>query len=150
MCVINRDCKMQPIHAYYKQFKDEEIVQYVGIASDEPKRLARLQDKGNISKVSLLAKYGYTEDMARVKCLEYGLLSPIYQDGTRNGCWFCPNVRIKDFAKFKLAHPDLWEELIRLSRTPNLCSYGFKYGMTVQQVTDKIDAINSQGKLFED
>lgn len=150
MCVINRECKMQPIHAYYKQFKDYEIVQYVGIASDEPKRLARLQDKGNISKVSLLAKYGYTEDMAREKCLEYGLLSPIYQDGTRGGCWFCPNVRIKDFAKFKLAHPDLWEELITLSKTPNLCSYGFKYGMTVQQVTDKIDAINSQGKLFED
>lgn len=141
---------MQPIHTYYKQFKDYEIVQYVGIASDEPKRLARLQDKGNISKVSLLAKYGYTEDMAKEKCLEYGLLSPIYQTGDRNGCWFCPNVRIKDFARFKLAHPDLWSELIVLSKTPNLCSYGFKYGMTVQQVTDKIDAINLQGKLFED
>jgi hypothetical protein len=72
---------MQPIHAYYKQFKDCEVVQYVGIAIDEPKRLARLSRKGNIDKVSLLQKYGYTEDMAREKCLEYGLLSPIYGGG---------------------------------------------------------------------
>ena len=81
MCVINRECKMQPIHSYYKQFKDHEIVQYVGIAIDEPKRLARLSKKGNIDKVSLLQKYGYTEDMAKQKCLEYGLLSPIYGGG---------------------------------------------------------------------
>ena len=81
MCVINRECKMQPIHDYYKQFKGYEVVQYVGIAIDEPKRLARLSKKGNIDKVSLLEKYGYTEDMAREKCLEYGLLSPIYGGG---------------------------------------------------------------------
>ena len=150
MCVINRECKMQPIHAYYKQFKDQEIVQYVGIASDEPKRLARIKNKGKISKISLLAKYGYTEEMAKEKCLEYGLLSPIYKEGSRNGCWFCPNVRINDFAKFKLAHPDLWNELIRLSLTPNLCSYGFKYGKTVQEIDERINAINNQGKLFDD
>lgn len=81
MCVINRECKMKPIHDYYKQFKGIEVVQYVGIALDEPKRLERLSNKGKISKVSLLAKYGYTEDMAREKCLEYGLLSPIYGGG---------------------------------------------------------------------
>lgn len=81
MCVINRECKVKPIHDYYKQFKDFDIVQYVGIAIDEPKRLARLSEKGKISKVSLLQKYGYTEDMARKKCLEYGLLSPIYRGG---------------------------------------------------------------------
>lgn len=81
MCVINRECKVKPIHDYYRQFKDFDIVQYVGIAIDEPKRLERLSEKGKISKVSLLQKYGYTEDMARKKCLEYGLLSPIYRGG---------------------------------------------------------------------
>ena len=145
MCVINRECKMQPIHAFYKQFKDCNIVQYVGIASDEPKRLARLKE----GQVSLLDKYGHTEDMAKAKCLEYGLLSPIYENGNRGGCWFCPNVRIKDFAKFKLAHPDLWDELLRLSLTPNLCSYGFKYGKTVQEIDARINTINAQGSLFD-
>lgn len=146
MCTVNRECKLKPIHDFYKQYKDYNIVQYVGIAADEPKRLARLKE----GQISLLDKYRYTEDMAKQKCLEYGLLSPIYGGGNRNGCWFCPNVRIKDFAKFKLAHPELWEELLRLSLTPNLCSYGFKYGKTVQEVDERIDAINNQGKLFED
>ena len=144
MCTINRECKLKPIHDYYKQFKGSEVVQYVGIAHDEKKRLARLKD----NQISLLDKYGYTEDMAKAKCLEYGLLSPIYGGGNRNGCWFCPNVKIKDFARFKLVHPDLWQELIRLSKTPNLTSYGFKYGKTVQEIDERIDAINNQGKLF--
>ena len=148
MCVINCECKRNPIHQYYKQF-DCDIVQYVGIAIDEPKRLARLKQEGKTSQISLLAKYGYTEDMAKAKCLEYGLLSPIYGGGNRNGCWFCPNVRIKDFAKFKLAHPDLWAELLELGKTPNLCSYGFKYGKTVQEIDERIDAINNQGSLFD-
>ena len=75
---------------------------------------------------------------------------PSIGGGDRGGCWFCPNVKIKDFAKFKLAHPSLWSELVELSKTPNLCSYGFKYGKTVQEIDERIDAINSQGKLFED
>lgn len=144
MCVINRECKIQTIHTYYKQFKDADIKQYIGIATDEKKRLARLKD----NQISLLDKYGYTENMARQKCIEYELLSPIYAEGSRGGCWFCPNIKIKDFAKFKIAHPDLWQELIILSKTPNLCSYGFKYGKTVQEIDERIDAINAQGTLF--
>lgn len=144
MCTINRECKLKPIHDYYKQFKGCDVVQYVGIAHDEKKRLARLKN----NQISLLDKYCCTEDMAKGKCLEYGLLSPIYGGGNRNGCWFCPNVKIKDFARFKLAHPDLWQELIRLSKTPNLTSYGFKYGKTVQEIDERIDAINNQGTLF--
>lgn len=102
------------------------------------------------NQVSLLDKYGYTEEMAKVKCIEYDLLSPIYQTGTRGGCWFCPNVKTKDFAAFKLAHPFLWGELLRLGKTPNLCSYGFKYGMTVWEVDKQLDAINSQQNLFDE
>ena len=73
-CWGNSNLKIKPIRDYYKSFKDCDIVQYVGIAIDEPERLERL--KGN--KVSLLAKYKYSESMALSKCLEYGLLSPLY------------------------------------------------------------------------
>ena len=82
--------------------------------------------------------------------LNTGFFRPFIGGGNRGGCWFCPNVRINHFAKFKLAHPDLWDELLRLSLTPNLCSYGFKYGKTVQEIDERINAINNQGKLFED
>lgn len=143
MCVINRDCKINPIRKYLKQFDD--VVQYIGIAKDERSRLDRLD---GVSKISLLDKYGYTEAMARAKAEEYGLLSPIYESSFRNGCWFCPNCSIKQFGRFRKAHPDLWGELVRLSHTPNLCSYGFKYGKTVQDVEKMIEWNERQLKLF--
>lgn len=145
MCCINRDCKLAPIRKYLKSFED--VVQYIGIAKDEPNRLGRLD---GVKKISLLDKYGYTEAMARQKAEEYGLLSPIYQTGSRNGCWFCPNCSIKQFGRFRKAHPDLWAELVKLSHTPNLCSYGFKYGKTVQEVEKLIEWNDRQLKLFEE
>ena len=57
-------------------------MQYVGIAIDEPKRLARLE---GTNKVSLLDKYGYTEVMAMEKCKDYALVSPCYSSDYRGG-----------------------------------------------------------------
>ena len=64
-CTINRDCKLKPIHDYYKRagLKPSEYTQYVGIAIDEPERLERLR---GTNKVSLLEVYGYTEEMAQL------------------------------------------------------------------------------------
>ena len=62
--MINRDCKVAPIKRYLAEMAGscrkvrKNIVQHIGIALDEPKRLQRLG--GN--KISLLAKYGYTEE----------------------------------------------------------------------------------------
>lgn len=127
-----------------------DIIQYIGIAIDEPKRLARL--KGD--KMSLLAKYGYTEEMAMKMCEQYDLVSPIYQHGTRGGCWFCPNANIRSFVDFRSKHPHLWAGLRELSLTPNLCSYGFKYGKTLQEVEQQMDKLElkekQQLRLFED
>lgn len=142
-CVMNRGCKVNPIRKYLKQF--DNVVQYIGIAKDEPNRLGRLD---GVKKISLLDKYGHTEAMARAKAEEYGLLSPIYESGNRNGCWFCPNRSIKQFSQLRKAHPDLWAELVKLSHTPNLCFYGFKYGKTVQEVEKVIEWNERQLKLF--
>ena len=82
-CFANSECKITPIRSYLsKMRKDYDIVQYVGIANDEPKRLARLE---GTDKISLLAKYGYTEQMAMDKCKEYNLVSPLYSMGYRGG-----------------------------------------------------------------
>lgn len=141
-CLINGECKVGAIKKYLKQFPD--TIQYIGIASDEKIRLQRL----NGNKISLLAKYNYTEQMAYDLCKDYDLLSPIYDFSNRGGCWFCMNTRIRDFAKFKIRHPELWDMLLQLGRTPNLCSYGFKYGQTVEEVDRRINGINNQLNLF--
>lgn len=149
-CLINRDCKVAPIKRYLAEKAGscrkvrKNIVQYIGIALDEPKRLQRLG--GN--KISLLAKYGYTEEMARAKCEQYGLLSPIYSFSSRGGCWFCPNQSIGQFCDLRRRHPELWEELRKLSTTPNLCSYGFKWGLTLPEVEVRMNFEDRQMKLF--
>ena len=141
-CVVNRECKSRLILRYYKQFEDCDICQYVGIASDEIIRLKRL----NKNQVSLLAKYGYTERMSLNLCKEKGLLSPIYETETRGGCWFCPNAKIDGFISIRRNHPKLWNELRELSKTPNLCSYGFKYGKTLEEVEREMNARESVKK----
>lgn len=150
-CFINRDCKVTPIRRYLAEIAGsnrkirKRIVQYIGIAIDEPDRYEDFDGK---HKVSLLVKYGYTEAMAREKCKEYGLLSPVYEISHRGGCWFCPNCKIPTLSRFRKVHPELWEELRKLSKTPNLCSYGFKYGKTVQEVDELLDWEDRQLTLF--
>ena len=123
----------------------EDVTEYIGIAADEPKRLLQLNDR----KISLLARYGYTENMAKKLCEKYNLLSPIYRTSERNGCWFCPNCRIKDFVMLRKRHPELWGELERLSHTPNLCFYGFKWGKTVQEVEKEMDKYDKKQRNIE-
>lgn len=60
----------------------DDAVQYLGIAADEPERLARLD---GISKVSPLAAVGWTEADCWKWCEENDLLSPIYTTSTRGG-----------------------------------------------------------------
>lgn len=116
-CDVQRDCKLKPIKEYWKS-QSKEVVQYIGIAVDEPKRINRIADTKN--KVSLLEKYGYTEEMAKEKCIEYGLLSPIYEFTNRGGCWFCPNAKDCELRHLRNNHRDLWDKLLELEETPNL------------------------------
>ncbi len=143
-CIINDRCKIKPVREYNKKFKDFDIVSYVGIAIDEPNRLKRLE---GTNKVSLLAKYGYTEEMAMAKCEEYNLVSPCYSNSNRGGCWFCPNAKIKELVCLRKTHRHLWDELVLLSKTPNLCSNKFKYNKTLQDIEKEMDAYELNEKL---
>lgn len=115
-CFVNSDCKMKPIRALYK--KIDKYIEYIGIAIDEPKRLERILENNN--KISLLYKYGYTEEMAKQKCKEYELLSPLYKYMTRNGCWFCPNANEQHLKYLRTSHKDLWNKLLELENESNL------------------------------
>lgn len=79
-CDVNRDCKLPPIRKFYAKQEISEAIQYIGIAVDEPERLKRLDGK---KKISLLAKYGLTENDAKELCQKYGLLSPMYSFSNR-------------------------------------------------------------------
>jgi len=110
LCSVKRDCKMRAIGAYYKAIQGEYI-QYVGIAADEPRRLASLHRTNNIS---LLEKYGLTEQDAMELCKEYGLLSPTYGLSSRGGCWFCPNAKLTEHRDIRKRYPDAWRKYVSL------------------------------------
>lgn len=142
-CKMNSDGKVAAIKSYYRQFGEVPIVQYVGIAQDEPKRLARLE---GTNKVSLLAKYGYKEADAYALCQRYGLLSPIYENGDRDGCWFCPNAKPSMFAKLRANYPHLWAELKKLEAEPNKVSNVFGYGGTLNEIEKKMNDYDENKK----
>jgi 3'-phosphoadenosine 5'-phosphosulfate sulfotransferase (PAPS reductase)/FAD synthetase len=148
-CKINSLCKTRPLREYYKKWKEEyEITQYVGIAVDEPVRLARLHD----GKTSLLAKYGYTEQMAMDKCKEYNLVSPCYSNSYRGGCWCCPNAKISELCHLRRHHPKLWEELKKLDLLENRTSNYFKYDKTladIEKAMDQKEWNDKQPRLFD-
>ena len=86
------------------------VVSYLGIAADEPERLARLDGK---TKVSPLAALGWTEADCRKWCEDNDLLSPIYTTATRGGCWFCHNQSIEQLRLLRRNYPDLWGILLK-------------------------------------
>lgn len=123
-CAVNRDCKLRAIRQYWKRQEGVDAVQYIGIAIDEPERLKRLE---GTNRVSLLAKYNYTEEMARKLCEDHGLLSPIYGFARRNGCWFCPNAGPTELRRLYQNHRELVEWLIKLEHSENLQPRGGQF-----------------------
>lgn len=136
MCGVNRDCKMPPITKYCKSLG--ETVDYVGIAKDEPKRLARLKD----NQVSLLDKYGFTEADAAKLCEKYSLLSPVYEHCRRNGCWFCPNARNSELKHLAEHHPELFKKLIKWEREDNVFNRNLTRTETPSEVMTRLLATN--------
>ena len=128
-CYVQRDCKMHPIRQYQKTLPSN-TVQYIGIAKNEPQRLARLG--GN--QVSLLEKYGYTADDAKQLCKSAGLLSPVYEFTDRGGCWFCPNAKLSELRHLYDHHPELWQKMMRLQVVPGKVTEKFNRSQTFADI----------------
>lgn len=151
-CKMNEE-KTKPIKEYVEELDMEGWQSIVGIGIDEPKRLEKMRNRPN--QISLLEKYGYTEKMAKNLCVEYGLLSPLYDmGGMRQGCFFCPNAHIEEFAKLQRDYPVLWEELLILNEfyrkdKTQFVAQGFKYGITFEEIISRVNAINNQRTIFD-
>ncbi len=144
-CCIQSDLKLAPIRKYYKSLGCDYI-EYVGIAIDEPKRLERLETKTN--KVSLLAKYNVTEEMAVEMCKEYGLYSPMYEYTKRGGCWFCPNARPHQLRQVRDKDRAKWDDLVALGDDENLCVKNFNRTQTIGEIERRFKNEDRQLKLY--
>lgn len=88
----------------------KNIVQYLGIAADEPERIARHQKPGFMLP---LVEIGWDEAYCRQICEENDLLSPIYTSSARGGCWFCHNQGVDQLRLLRKTYPDLWALLLK-------------------------------------
>lgn len=89
--------------------KDRNIIEYLGIAADEPKRFGQLNDK----KWAPLAEFGIEEDLCGLYCQYNDMLAPTYETSCRDGCWFCHNQGVNQLRLLRRNYPDLWALLMK-------------------------------------
>ena len=87
------------------------IIQYLGIAADEPLRIKKHIGKTNV--ILPLVEIGWEEDLCGLISGYQDLLSPVYNDSSRDGCWFCHNQSIGQLRLLRKKHPDLWNLLLK-------------------------------------
>ena len=85
------------------------IVEYLGIAADEPKRFGQLNEK----KRAPLVEFGIEEGICGLHCKYENILGPSYDIGCRDGCWFCHNQGVAQLRLLRKKHPDLWALLLK-------------------------------------
>ena len=89
----------------------KNIVHLLGIAADEPERVARYIDKPGY--VLPLVEADWHEDLCGLWCQYEGMLSPVYENACRSGCWFCHNQSVEQLRLLRKNYPDLWALLLK-------------------------------------
>jgi len=87
----------------------KNIVEYIGIAADEPKRFGQLNEK----KRAPLVEFGIEEPLCGLYCQYEGILAPSYESSCRDGCWMCHNQGVNQLRLLRKDYPDLWALLLK-------------------------------------
>lgn len=107
----NERLKIAVFKEYYKRQK-EDYITYIGIAYDEPERLARLEKNERAPLVDW--------KMTEADCLEFlkkrELDNKLYEKFDRLGCWFCPKQSLKSLRILRNDYPQLWTKLLEWQR----------------------------------
>lgn len=138
----NSKLKVAAIKKYLKQFGNNTITQFIGIAYDEPVRWERIKKKETNKRKyrSLLVENKLTEHDAFMICERYGLLSPMYKtdDGIfRGGCWFCPKQSNADTYNLWKNYPELYAKLLQIEPDSHNT---FKDGLTLQELSERFES----------
>lgn len=90
------------------------VIEYVGIASDE---LYRLERDINKQHVHPLVDWGWNEAKALSYCYEKGYdWEGLYNYFSRVSCWCCPFQSLEKLRTLRKYFPDLWVELGEMDR----------------------------------
>lgn len=109
----NSDLKISAIDKYKTQLG--ESFWYIGYAIDEKKaeRQEKIKNCTNLDMYPLV-KAGLREKDCYEWCKANGLLSPVYESFSRDGCWFCGFQTLNQLRNLRKNHSDKWEIMLRL------------------------------------
>ena len=139
-----RILKTDVINAYLRNLrKDYDLIQYVGIASDEPGRVADLNYP--------LVDWGMSEADCLSYCYERGFdWGGLYEIWDRVSCWCCPLQSLKSLRKLRVHRPELWELLKEMDRqTQHTLQPNFKFDQSLIDIERRFkveDEFIAQGK----
>ena len=134
----NDRLKLRTIRKHYKTYG--EHIRYLGLAADEPKRLARLEACCR----SPLAEWGMTEQ----NCVDFlekrGMLNPLYRKFRRLGCWFCVKQSLPSLRVLRQDYPEYWAMLLSWDKeSPRT----FKPNCTVEDLEQRFSLEDQQMQL---
>jgi 3'-phosphoadenosine 5'-phosphosulfate sulfotransferase (PAPS reductase)/FAD synthetase len=118
---ISRWCtaklKVDVMEKYFRALrKTHNLVQCIGIAEDEQRRLERQYAKKDGYRFPLV-EWGWTEQMCLDYCYSQGYdWEGLYGIFKRVSCWCCPLQSLAELKKLRKHFPDLWEELREMDK----------------------------------
>jgi len=105
-----------------------DAVRYIGIASDETKRIA----EGSYP----LVEWGITEADCLKMCYDNGFdFGGLYNHFSRVSCYCCPLKGLKDYRELRKNYPELWENMQIISdNVKSIYGRRFHNGKTVPEL----------------
>lgn len=133
------DRKTATIKKYYKTLSDKNIIEYVGIAADEIKRISRAIERGQVLP---LVDAGMTENDALSFCYSRGFNwqengVELYDIMDRVSCWCCKNNNFKELKNIYTYLPAYWEKLKALQDKTSFPYKNYKDAKTVYELEEK-------------
>lgn len=121
--------KTNIVRKYFNQFRDRNIIQYVGIAYDEPKRIK--------DKTYPLVEWKWTEKDCLDYCYNKGFdFGGLYNYFDRVSCWCCYMQSLQDLRMLREHFPDLWN---KLKDWENKSWNNFRHDYTIPQLEIRFD-----------
>ena len=129
--------KAGPRERFLRQFRQEyDLVEYVGIAVDEEKRIAHKCNRRANVRLPLV-EWGMTEEDCLNYCRERGFdWSGLYDVMKRVSCWCCPLQSLKELRVLYHEFPELWEQL---KKWDEMTWRNFRADYSVKQLEERFD-----------
>lgn len=139
--------KVLKLRPFEKHVGDGEVVLYVGIRADEPRRKGYISKKPNIRTRFPFVEDGITRhDVFRI-LEDSGLGLPKYYEWrSRSGCYFCFFQQRREWVGLLETHPDLFKKAMAFEKTDPVTGerYTWVQGMSLSELAERAEDIKRE------